>query len=349
MHTNLVVLLYAGAIIIMLFVAAITCDANSESIEQQNYLNQLKQAYEQLEPIRIYGRVVDQDGNPLPDAEVTVSWQSATVLIGSPDYGRSDKVRSGHDGRWEFVFSKPHRAFVYDVCKEGYYSYRETKESSAQNLVAQPTSLESPVEITLRKKGEMTYLLYREGYKLIRVFSPQSQTNSLDILAKKDFWGGIKPYADLQVVASYDVGSQSWEISYTTSNDTDGIIASTNELYLAPVDGYEKQIVWNAPPWPRYLYMKSRTPTIYSRIELEHSVWTATETNQGFRISYEAWINPYGERNLEYNTDLGSVWRLREQLEEEALSALRDNRLPAKPDLPMRIRQAKEEAEKEDQ
>ncbi len=311
--------------------------------------NTLREAYERLQPLRIYGRVVDQDGNPLTDAEVLVSWQEATVLIGSPDFGRKDSVMSGNDGRWEFVVTKPHRAFVSDVRKEGYYSYSETKSSSARNLVSQPTSSESPEEISLLKKGDMTFLVHREDYQLIRVFSPQSQTNNLDLLAKKGYRHKWQPYADLQVVASYDSASLSWAIRYTATNEADGFVASTNRLYQAPEGGYQRQIEWNAPPWPRYLYVKSRTPSIYSVIDLEHSVWTETETNQGFGISYEAWINPYGERNLEYDTDLNAVWRLKDQLEKEAMVAFSDNKRPPKPDLPVLIRQAQEAAEAEDQ
>jgi hypothetical protein len=67
---------------------------------------------------------------------------------------------------------------------------------------------------------------------------------------------------------------------------------------------------------------------------------------QGFRISYKAWINPYGSRNLEYESDLAGQWRLRKQLEREAKTNLLQNKRPSKPDLPKLVKEAKEKAEK---
>lgn len=313
----------------------------NDTVEVQARRAKFKEVFDHLQPVVIYGKVVDLAGTPVPGAEVKLSWQQATILIGKPDSGRFDFVTTGTDGRWTFTAEKPHRAFVADVRKSG-YDYGSVKNASARDLVYEPTTRDNPVVTVLRKKGETTFLLRREGYQLIRVFSPRSQTNTLDLLAEKGDKSKGASYADLQTAVNYGGTTGKWTVTYSATNGTDGIVIGTNLLYGAPQEGYQKEVVLNGPPWPRYLYLRSRTPAIYSRLDLEHSTWTETETNQGFRISYKAWINPYGERNLEYDPDLEKEWRLADQLGDQAKTAFRQNKRPEKPDLSKLVKEAKD-------
>ncbi len=328
---------------------------NQISAEEQEYRNRLLGIYNTLQPVTIYGVITDEEGNPIPDVDVLVSWQHATVLIGKPDPGGlREWVTSDQNGRWTFTVSKPHRAFISEINKDGYDYSDLANPRAREDLINKPTTESDPVVIVLRKKGEPTFLIIRPGGGrgsdlLMRVPSPETRTNTLDLIAKKGGKSGQSAYSDLHTVVAFDEATSAWSVTYATTNDTDGIIAGTNLLYVAPQDGYQKEVVVNGPPWPRYLYVKSRTPAIYSRLDLEHTIWFGSPTNQSFRINYEAWINPYGERNLEYDTNLSGVWRLRKQLEDEARAALIKNNLPPKPDLPTLIRQAQEAAEAEDQ
>ena len=229
-----------------------------------------------------------------------------------------------------------------EVKKPGYeYTTRYNRESSVRNLVEQKTTQDAPVVTVLRKKGEATFLIYTDGYQLIRVFSPQCQTNYLDLLEKK---GGKKvagSSVDLQVVAYYGVTTGKWTVTYSATNGTDGLIVGPDLLYEAPSEGYQKEVVLTGPSWPQYLYLRSRSPAIYTRFDLEHSTWKASKTNEGFRISYEAWINPYGERNLEYDSDLKQEWRLVHRLEAEAKAAHGQGKRPEKPNLPKLLKEAR--------
>mgnify|MGYP006292988241 CR=1 FL=1 len=327
---------------------AIGENQKDETPELQEHRAKLKNVFEQLQPVRIYGRVEDTEGNPVAGAEVKLSWQQATVLVGKPDAGRFDTVKTGKDGRWEFVMTKPHRAFVNEVKKQGYqYTTRYNSESSVRNLVSRPTSQDDPIVTVLRRKGETTFLVVnpsgnRINNPLIRVLSPQSQTKTLDLLAEENDKNKSGEYADFQVAANYDETEGNWIVTYSATNGTDGIIVGNDLLYEAPEDGYQQEVVLNGPPWPRYLYLRSRTPAIYSRLDLEHSIWKESEKQQGFRISYKSWVNPYGSRNLEYDTDLKEEWRLRKQLEKDAKSLLKQGKRPEKPDLKALIKAEKE-------
>ena len=318
----------------------------NDTVDVQARRAKFKQMFDDLQPVVIYGKVVDLAGAPVPGAEVKLSWQQATILLGKPDSGRFDFVTTGTDGRWTFTVEKPHRAFVADVRKSG-YDYGSVRNASARDLIYEPTTHDNPVVTALRKKGETTFLLRREGYQLIRVFSPHSQTNSLDLLAEKGDKSGAGSYADLQAAVNYGGTTGKWTVIYSATNGTDGIVIGNDLLYESPQEGYQKEVVLTGPPWPRYMYLRSRSPAIYSRIDLEHSIWKETETNQGFRISYKASINPYGSRNLEYDADLAAQWQLRKQLEREAKADLLQNKRPVKPDLSKLIKEAKEKAEKD--
>jgi len=305
---------------------------------------EFKNIFDRLKPMHIYGKVIDQNKNAVTGAEVKIGWESADFLMGNPDPGHVSWVTSDAVGAWEFRVEKPHRVFVLDARKLG-YGYVFTQESDI-NLVECKTTKNNPIIVQLRKQGEMTFLMHHEGARPIRVVSPHCQTNSFDILAEKLNKLNAKDYEDIQIALVYDQMSNAWSITCAATNRTDGIVAETNLLYEAPQEGYQKQIVFNDVAWPRYLYLRSRNPAIYSRIELEYFVWKGGDTNQVLSINYQTWVNPYGERNLEYDADLNQEWRLADRLTEEAKAAHLKGKRPVKPDLPKLVKEAKEKIDK---
>jgi hypothetical protein len=317
-------------------------NVTNEAPDVQARPAKFREMFDRLQPVDIHGKVIDQDASAVAEVQVKIEWDSANYLTGNTDPGQVTWVTSDASGLWEFRIEKPNRAFVVDACKPG-YEYVYTKESN-RDLIESKTTKNDPAMVHLRKKGETTFLIRREGYQLIRVFSPHSQTNSLDVLADDDDVSATGGYVDFHVVAEYSEPSGAWTVTYSATNGTDGIAIGNDLLYEAPQDGYRKEVIVNGPSWPRYLYLRSRTPAIYSRLDLEHFIWKESDTNQGFRISYKAWVNPYGARNLEYESDLAGQWQLRNQLEREAKDNLLQNKHPSKPDLPKLIKAAKERA-----
>ena len=320
-------------------------DIHSRSIK-------MKEIFERMPPVQIFGRVVDVEGNPVPGAEVILSWQQATKLIGKLDlHPHYSTILSDKDGSWTFSVEKPHRAYVSDVRKEGYYSYKDIKADSARNVIEQRTTQDNPVLTVLRKKGEETFLIRREGPRPIRADSPHSQTNSLDLMQERPDKLKDGGYTDIRVAVSWQPASNKWTVTYSAPNASDGLIAGTNLLYEAPQKGYQQEIVLSDPPWPRYVYLRSRTPSIFSRLNLEYFPWKGADTNQVFSINYKAWVNPFGDRNFEYDERVKKNWRVEDELTEEAKTAIKAGKRFPKPDIPQRIkamaeRVAREKAEK---
>ena len=146
----------------------------------------------------------------------------------------------------------------------------------------------------------------------------------------------------------------SWPTVYRATNENDGIICSEKLLYVAPETGYQKEtilqketVLHNPTEMEIYLYLRSRKPAIYSRILLKHEAWLEPDTGDNFRILYKAWINPFGERSLEYDQRMTQNSRVEKELTQEAKAAIEKGRLFQKPDIEQRIKAMNELTAKE--
>jgi len=197
-----------------------------------------------------------------------------------------------------------------------------------------------------RTIGETTFLIInpRGGVTTQLLWSKSNcaERASLDLLSNigKNKTPLDKRYLDLNTEVSFDVTNQSWAVFYRATNGTDGIVCSDQILYTAPESGYEKEVVFHNPSRsPKYLYLRSRSPAIYSRIELTHEIFYPGKPDR-IRIQYRAWINPYGERNLEFDDSAEGCWRVKDALTEEAKVAILAKRLPEKPDIQTLIKES---------
>jgi len=312
-----------------------------ERIRQR--LEEDRDKYEKLLPVTIYGKVVDQYGFSIENADVLVSWEAATWLLEKRDKTRRDWIKTDGYGAWTFTIQKPFYATV-KAKKDGY----EESCGFSVDLSKGNISHDSPVVITLRKKGETTFLVKGEDYDTIRVFAPNSQTNSVDVLWHRGDGKKRKHlFSDFTVSAENVTGSNIWSVTYTATDATGGMIFTNELLYMAPADGYQRKVMLNGPPWPTYMYLRSRSPAIYSRILLKHDTWRELNKGEGFRMFYESWVNPYGERNLEYDNRLEENGHVKDELRTEAKAAIEAHRLPPKPDIPQRIKAMNKRLEKE--
>ena len=345
-----------NALLLGLFVLISVTSANATGEKQQGAVIQtqrskFKELYDRLDSVHICGRIVDLDGNPVPEAEVRISWSRATFLIGVPEKPTDTWIKSDIRGEWSFSLDKPDCIYVMGAAKEGYafvnsdYACQELAELCRRTKGA-------PVVVRLRKKCEETFLVVNpragQNDKVLRLTSFHSGTNHLDVLADGIRRGAFKGYADISIAADYDPKNGWWKISCSATNGTDGIITSDELLYEAPSKGYEKQIVTNGPPWPKYVYVRSRTPAIYSRVNLDYYVWDGAPTNRVLNIYYKSWANPYGSRSLEHSKSIEQNWCLEKELKAEAKAAIEAKRYPPNPDIPLLIKAMKERIAKEE-
>lgn len=298
-----------------------------------------------LPPLHVYGRVIDQYGAAVPGVRIRVSWTEVRI---PPDPGQTKWIEADADGEWKITINKPGRVSVRDLEKEGYEFDRKASAYFAapnREELIRRTSKDNPLVMTMRKKGDATFLIHNKG----RVdFVPPGGVQRIDLLEKKSLRGKVSPSKadtspwDISVEATFSEESQQWDYIITSSHESQqGVFVSDGALYKAPAENYkgEHRESVGLKDFRKNLSLcvRSRTSVIYSRVNLEFS-----SGKERCIVSYDAWVNPYGSRNLEYNTDLNEEWRLRRQLEENTKLLVKQGKQPEQPDLKALIKAEKE-------
>lgn len=315
---------------------------------QRKKQEEYRKLYYKLPKLDICGRVIDQYGDPVPDAKVTINWENADELLGKMPKQREEIVKTDSQGCFKLRCDKPVEARA-EAEKEGYARL----SGIVRNLIRFRDQTPEAVTavITLRKKGDLTFLLVSEGSAAAWAWMYTNKTGkvSMDLLAKvSNRPRKEKKREDLCADVHYNATNKTWSVVYTGATG-DGIIGSDQCLYEAPDTGYTNLVsltITNDQVSAKcFLYLRSRSPVFYSRVELEHRANTAyPEEGYQFRIYIEnICVNPYGERNLEYDERFDKGWRAREEMTKEAVTAISQGRFPEKcKDVPARIKAANE-------
>lgn len=328
--------------------------ATNEAADAQARRAKFKEMFDRLQPVHLYGKVVDQEGQPVAGADVMLSWETATFLIGKQDFTpQTVWVKSDEKGLWTFKIDKPYRAFVTEVKKAGYALIAlDNYGSAGGNLVEHKTTPNDPVVSVLRKKGSTVFLLKESSLDFQLLATQSGKVIGHDFVQR----GRIRDVAkaagadaarvcDLQVKATFNTNNATWTAVLSPGNTNGGIIVSEQLLYEAPETGYQPDYTFTPeegePDKAKYVYLKSRNPAIYTRLEIKY----VNANKDFFRLSGKCVTNPYGDRNLEEATDL--PYEVTKQLTDEVKAAFRQNKRPLKPDLARLIKEAKEKAEKE--
>jgi len=260
------------------------------------------------QPIRFYGKVIDQDGAPLSGVKVTLSVRRTSEVLPGLTNDSSDRfeIMTDEGGRFQLTDAKGALLGVKALEKAGY-------EASPQS---------------------MRYFWYYENEN--KKYRPDANTPEVfrmwklagaEKLARKSIGTRI-PYDgravnfDLQtgreVASGGDIrvtltrtplqikrGQDRYDWTATVEAIAGGVFDSSDEfMYRAPETGYESKltvsVAASAPNWSadkeQSFYLKSRGN--YSRVKVKFMTDSEQPTT-GFSI--ETYTNPSGSRNLEYD------------------------------------------------
>lgn len=308
----------------------------SQTPQFKNLQSKTEGWLEKTHIIFIYGKIVDQNNDAVTNASVEVSWREVTIDLDLKV--RSATFRTDSEGLFVCSITNGTMPIIRGVRKQGYEFLQNQNKivelpMEVQGKELASSSPDQPVTLVLRKKDKSTFLLHKEGL-MLRNPTGEVIEDTLDVLQKR----GVEVsdsdcFDDVRVLSTYEHVRRKWMLTFLATNGTDGLIVDTNLLYVAPQEGYQRKAILVEPSVRSYVYLRSRNPAIYSRIELDPSIWNVSETNEGLRVDFKAWINPYGSRNLEYETELDENWQLRKLLEADARKWLQINVLPPEPDL----------------
>jgi len=288
------------------------------------------------EPINIYGRVIDQFDNPVAGAEVIVDCAQFTLAL-------EMKIKSATattDGEGGFVYQVPKGGVwptVSSIDRDGYELIFDQNpvmnlHYEKQQEILAVTTPTNPVILKLRKKGAAMLLLGRR-LNLVHASARSNQYDDLDLIfTQHELSSPTQAYKDLQASVSYNLSNKQWTVVYMATNGSDGIFVSNDILYEAPETGYQQMVTIQNPAALIYIYLRSRNPVIYSRIDAEH-LGSRSVPYPVFTINIKTLTNPYGSRNLEYDVRYEKEWEIKERLINEAKSFLARKQYPPDPDL----------------
>lgn len=355
---------YTAGLLCLLAFAAISSAAENEreAVQRKADADKMVRIGEELKKqdvkIAFYGKVIDQNQAPVEGASVEVQ-----ITQFSPDMDRlfgkvkSVSVRTDATGSFTVEKEKGRSLYVKSVSKPGYEYIRSQNTNDsfqyARHGVEEPfvAAKTSPVVFRLRKEGE-TVFCFEVKYWDLHVYGKESgQPKGYDFIRQEPLRDLAKPVlngaalvCDLQVKATLNTNDATWAVVLSPGNTNGGIIVSEQLLYEAPDAGYQPEYTFTPedrkPVKAKYVYLKSRDPAIFTRLEIEH----INANKEFFRLSGKSVTNPYGDRNLEQATDL--PYEVTKQLTDEAKTSFRQNKRPEKPDLPKLIKKAKEKTEK---
>ena len=249
-------------------------------------------------PISIHGKVVDEQGNPVPDATVQI------VVNDNPNAnatGSSHKQLTSSDGLFSLL-NVTGIGFSVTASKTGYY---ETDRSTAIRNVAVPTrqdpalsSNQEPIVLVLRKQGQTV--------PLIAVRTGQINVPKTGQPVTVDLATGRIGIGDLQItswVGSSHSGRFGWR--YQLSLPSGGLVVRGSPFdFVAPVDGYQTSTEIDMPATAQNWsfdgdgdYFAKLADGTYARFSIKFY-----PREQRNFVVIESYVNPVaGDRNLEFD------------------------------------------------
>lgn len=243
-------------------------------------------------PIDFFGKVVDEKGQPVPEASVEFSWNN---LQGTTQR----TARSGADGLFS-LNGEQGKHLAVNVSKSGYYTSKSNLAGffyagRDDNFVPNRSQ---PVVFHLRKQGPAEMLHVSSGRIKVPLDGTQVMIN---------LWTGqpVVTGGDLRVTCLSKRGEleqkYDWELSISVPN---GGIQETGEEFpfLAPNSSYESVMEiamhGNDPiSWQNTIhrtYFVRLPEGRYGRLSLFFVAYNGV-------LRFDATINPSGSRNLEYS------------------------------------------------
>ena len=260
--------------------------------------------------INFYGKVVDENNNPVPDAKAHLSWVTVDDSNGNKEEYLEKFGLSGHkkdllsDANGLFLLTGQRGGMIQvNVQKDGYYSIESDKGIPTFNF-AQPWDANyyepdpnHPVVFHLRKKGAGAKLFSKSLLVYLKDKRLDARVNLMQ--------GFIKPDGTLHLILDGTKSLSSGAFPWSAAVDMgEGGMVETNEQYPfeAPQSGYNTKSAtvdmsnpggktWDGD-WVKTYYFYLPSTNIYGRMKI------AFGANLGVTVDYSYNPTP-GDRNLE--------------------------------------------------
>lgn len=246
-------------------------------------------------PIEFYGKVIDQNDNPVATAQVHFVWTDTSA-------SGSSEANQFTDSQGDFALNgKTGRLLQIWLSKDGYY-VPKTNQNNFDYATGFMVSPNNPVIFRLVKKGEGADLITSQhGMSSTLDFSVSTSDGSP---VRVDFFNQKVGRAGQLEISQNKPAYGQWQTatgwSYRLAIPDGGFVETTDEFpFEAPQSGYQPVVEFKfqkgEPGWTERInktfYIVFGSPRKYGRIHVETTMTTGT--------ILEYAINPTGSPNLE--------------------------------------------------
>ncbi len=301
-------------------------------------------------PIEFSGRVVDQHGKPVANANVRIDVKSIEGLDDPDAWPRgtshSHIATTDAVGAFSFEDLDGYHLLIKGIEKPGYVYMQKHPSEASVFYPPVPGEDSAPRQngvrlFVLRKKNPDVFLLDSSGRLrvttsqmgfAIDLFGHQRTVYEMD---SRPTAHRIPEAVDLYVEVEYSEEQNAYTFLFRSGTDTGGMILVNEVVHEAPAEGYQDKAVvtiaaGNLEDQVTLLCTRTRDPSIYGMLKFTFRSRFSGEEHD-LRVSYAGKLNPYGERNLETESDIPP--RVYTKLDRISRLAINAGKRPKKPDL----------------
>jgi len=315
--------------------------------------------------VSFFGKIVDQNDNPVENAEVKIGLKHY-------DPNQPDKLfsaiksiifKTDKSGLFSVKSEKGRELYIGSISKDGYEFVFSENQNRGFDYQLNHTDRHipdeaKPVVFHLRKIGLTTFLLEKNNQEI--EIRPDGKAIVVEIFKNRNYYApdNNKLFPGFAVSATLSKDTRNWVLTFKGKHEGDTVVMLDRLIYEAPAPeaGYlpstevkvtlqPNEILGREPIYPHeievYLIVQSAKPKVFTRVKLR--IFPREE--EKCIITYDMTVNPYGERTFEYAKAIDKYWDVRMFLQKEAIHALCNGELPPKPNIEKLIEQAKAEKE----
>lgn len=253
-------------------------------------------------PVNFFGKVVDQQGNPIEGAKVKLSlrhWAvSASVPLSQSGTAISTEKETEATGEFEWHDESGDSLTIEQIQKPGYRLSPKTYPSYSPD----EGSATTPVIFKMWKMGTNETLV--SAQKVFGII-PDGRNYTLDLVQGKKTEGAAGGDVRISITRPSQISRKDkYDWSFVIEGVDGGLLKTDDEfMYLAPESGYARVIsmqfkkddsTWT-PMTKMQLFLRSRNGQVYGRAEIE--VQSFYNGKSALEINYS--VNPSGSRNLQ--------------------------------------------------
>lgn len=259
-------------------------------------------------PIEFFGKVLDDQNQPVANAEIKYSWSGTAEKYGG-DGVEHRTLKS--DSRGEFVISGIEgKGMTVYVSKDGYYRRSESNGWFEYAGFWEPTFIEpdrnKPVIFHLVKRP-LAEPTYRIGERIL--MPPPSWVSHIDLLAKpaETSSGGDMT---VRIVRPPNPGYQNlhdWELKIEGNGGAEFVESEEEFMLHAPDEGYRSAITKNYKQVRGgsietiKFYVRNKARKLYAAVSLEVTAYYPMINVDKACIIITATVNPNDSPNVEYD------------------------------------------------